>query len=382
MLHQIRRFFTVDFVKLRATRQGLPLFVDLLMIILVIINLSLIFFDWSFSYQSFRSVIEFISPTFEHWYRTTIHPNASFLDLIFVSIFITELLVRWGLAIRRRTYDKWFFYPFIHWYDVLGCIPMSGTLKLFRLLRIIGMVIRLNNLGIIDLKSTYLYRKSIKYVKIFIEEVSDRVVTNVIEGIQDEVKKDNPVVHKIASQVLIPKQAQINDWLNDRLSDTVSMTYYKHRNDIHNYLKETVTKSVYENPEIKRISLIPGIGRQIALALDSSISNITFNVIDNTIEDIAKNKRVHGIEDITSSLFGQFTEEHPDNERLNTMMKEIVNESLEIIKQQVRVKQWRINELHEQKQRLLFKLQEGRGNAAVIHARIALIDEQLAAITG
>lgn len=377
MLNKIQSFFKIDFTKLRATRQGLPLFIDILMVILVIINLNLIFFDWSYSFASFRAVIEFISPTFNHFYGLKIHPNASFLDLIFVSIFITELLIRWSLAIYRKRYDKWFFYPFLHWYDVLGCIPMNGTFKLFRLFRIVGMTIRLNNLGIIDLKSTFFYKKGSKYIEIVAEEITDKVVSNVIKGVQVEVQKDNPLIQKIALRVFEPKKEQINEWLNKSISEMLTVVYFKHRNDLNQYLKSTVNKSLQENLEIQRISLIPVIGKQIKEALDSSISNITFNVIDNSIEDIAKTKNIPAINDITNYIIQQLEIDQSGNKELSALMKGIIVETLEMVKKQVEIKLWKIDELSLQKINLLKRLENGRGNINSIKAKIEIIEKQI-----
>lgn len=377
MLNKIQSFFKIDFTKLRATRQGLPLFIDILMVILVIINLNLIFFDWSYSFASFRAVIEFISPTFNHFYGLKIHPNASFLDLIFVSIFITELLIRWSLAIYRKRYDKWFFYPFLHWYDVLGCIPMNGTFKLFRLFRIVGMTIRLNNLGIIDLKSTFFYKKGSKYIEIVAEEITDKVVSNVIKGVQVEVQKDNPLIQKIALRVFEPKKEQINEWLNKSISEMLTVVYFKHRNDLNQYLKSTVNKSLQENLEIQRISLIPVIGKQIKEALDSSISNITFNVIDNSIEDIAKTKNIPAINDITNYIIQQLEIDQSGNQELSALMKGIIVETLEMVKKQVEIKFWKIDELSLQKINLLKRLENGRGNINSIKAKIEIIEKQI-----
>jgi hypothetical protein len=377
MLNKIQSFFKIDFTKLRATRQGLPLFIDILMVILVIINLNLIFFDWSYSFASFRAVIEFISPTFNHFYGLKIHPNASFLDLIFVSIFITELLIRWSLAIYRKRYDKWFFYPFLHWYDVLGCIPMNGTFKLFRLFRIVGMTIRLNNLGIIDLKSTFFYKKGSKYIEIVAEEITDKVVSNVIKGVQVEVQKDNPLIQKIALRVFEPKKEQINEWLNKSISEMLTVVYFKHRNDLNQYLKSTVNKSLQENLEIQRISLIPVIGKQIKDALDSSISNITFNVIDNSIEDIAKTKNIPAINDITNYIIQQLEIDQSGNQELSALMKGIIVETLEMVKKQVEIKLWKIDELSLQKINLLKRLENGRGNINSIKAKIEINEKQI-----
>lgn len=377
MLRKARSFFTIDIDKLRATNEGLPFIVDLLMVMLVVINLSLIFFDWSYPYPSFQSLIEFISPTFNQFYGREIHPNTSYLDLIFVSIFITELLIRWGIAIRKKRYEKWFFYPFAHWYDVLGCIPMSGVFKSFRLFRVFGMVYRLNNLGVIDIESTFLYKKGMKYYKILVEEVSDKVVVNVLTGAQNQIDRGSPLVHQIAKQVLEPNKEKIDEWLHEQLSEVVSLTYYKHRNDLNQYLQAVVKKSVDENPEIRRISLIPGLGKQIALALESSISNITFNVVDNAIEDMSKERKVPALEDISGQLLQAFSQGADEESDLNALMKYIVHETLEIVKKEVGVKQWRVKELQDRKNSLLKRLGNGRGDKEALEAKIELIEEKI-----
>lgn len=377
MISKIKLMFTIDLRKLRATRQGSALFIDLLMVFLVMLNLGFIFFDWSYNYHSFEMLVTFLSPAFSAWYAENVHPNASYIDLVFVGIFLTELLIRWMIAISRRTYDKWFFYPFIHWYDMLGCIPMNGTFKLFRLLRIIGMVVRLHNLGIIDIKSTYLYRKSKKYINILVEEISDQVVVNVLNGVRDEVKKGNPVVQKIAREVIIPRQDEINAWMSNRISDAVSVTYFKHRMELYDYLKDVITRSVKENQEIKRIALIPGVGKIITEILDSAISNITFNVIDNAMEDLSKGKSLTAIQEISDSIMDNLLEDHPENEKLNRMMSEVVEQSIEVIKQQVALKQWRIKELEERKNRLIKQIASGSGNLTAAQAEIDIINDEL-----
>lgn len=367
----------LDLTKLKATRQGTGLIIDLVMIALVLINLGLIFFDWSFSYHSFQVLLNLIYPPFVSWYASKIQPHTSFLDLIFVSIFLTELLIRWGIAVKRRTYDKWFFYPFIHWYDVLGCIPMSGVFKTFRLFRIVGMVVRLHNLGIINLRETYIYRKLKKYIDILVEEISDSVVTNVLNGLQGEVKKGNPVVEKIATQVIIPRQDELNAWLSVRISEAVSGVYIKHRMDFYLYLQEVITRSVRENQEIKRIALIPGIGKVITEILDSAISNVTFNVIDNMMEDVSKGRNLSAIQDIADQIITQLASHEESNAEMNKMITEVVNDALEVVKQQVKIKQWRINELNERKQKLLQNIESDAFNAAAYQAEIAIIDEEL-----
>src|SRR5690606_42147929 len=46
--------------------------------------------------------------------------------LLFVSVYLTEFSIRWLVAIARRTHERWFYFPFVHWYDLLGCIPVGS----------------------------------------------------------------------------------------------------------------------------------------------------------------------------------------------------------------------------------------------------------------
>ncbi len=90
-------------------------------------------------------------------------------------------MIRWAVAIARGTYHRWFFYPFVHWYDLLGCIPV-GSFRWLRILRVVSLMFRLQKMGVVDFRDTYIGRSVIKYYRILVEEVSDRVVINVLEG--------------------------------------------------------------------------------------------------------------------------------------------------------------------------------------------------------
>ncbi|MDV7396135.1 hypothetical protein RZS08_32380, partial [Arthrospira platensis SPKY1] len=119
-------------------------------------------------------------------YAEQIHTNFVAYDLVFVAIFLTEFVVRWIIAVHRNTYHRWFFYPFVHWYDLLGCIPV-GSFRWLRLLRVISIVYRLQKYQIIDISNLYIVRFVRKYLNVLLEELSDRIVLNVLDGVQDEI---------------------------------------------------------------------------------------------------------------------------------------------------------------------------------------------------
>ena len=51
---------------------------------------------------------------------------------LFTIFLVAELVVRWLIAIVQKRYYRWFFFPFVHWYEVLGCAPQLRALRLLR----------------------------------------------------------------------------------------------------------------------------------------------------------------------------------------------------------------------------------------------------------
>ncbi len=352
---KLNRAFKIDFEKLRKNG-GTGFFVfDLLMLFIVGFNLSWIFFDISFRFDAFQNLVYKTWPAFYEFYAHKIHPNFIFYDMIFVAIFITELLFRWAIAIAKKEYDKWFFYPFIHWYDVLGCIPLSGF-RMLRFLRVFSMVYRLNRMGVIDLQSTWGYKQFMKYTSVVVEEVSDRVVVNVLNGVQDEVQKGNPVVGKIISDVVIPKQDQIIDWSSKKMGELTTEIFEKYSGNLRIYLENVVSRAVKENKEIQRIRLIPGVGKIVAEILDNSISDITYNAIKESIEDIGHERNKDMMKQISEQVLTKISSE-TDSEA-DELFKTVISDSIEVIKSEVEVKQWKLKEEIEKQKKVERKFEK------------------------
>lgn len=309
---------------------------------LLLANLALILFDLLFSSQMVQQLLLQHVPVFHDYYLRNIHRDFFAIDIWFVGIFILELFIRWGLAIKNRTYYKWFFYPFIHWYDVLGCIPV-GSFRFLRVLRIISIGMRLQRLKIIDITKTYLYAIFNKYLNILTEEVSDRVVLNVLGGIQDQVSKGNPLVDQIMTQVIEPQKPAIVEWLSHRLQFIVSEAYGNYREDLQSYVELRIQTAVEHNKEIKNISRIPVIGTTLAKNLQKAINDIVYNVIDQSIKDLGSPGNKVIIDDIAHLSLDALAMEEEDRQ-LDQVARNIVLQSLELIKDQVKVQQWKVKE--------------------------------------
>ena len=338
-----RQRIKVHYDKLRESKKSVFfLIIDLLMVSLVVISLCWMILDWHFTVNFTRNFLQEHLPTFFNWYDTKVHPNYFEYDSYFIAVFITELVIRWIVAIFQNKYYKWWFYPFIHWYDVLGCLPV-GSFRVLRLLRVYGMIIRLDKKGFIDIKHTGIYRLIKRNVDILSEEVSDRVVDNVLEGMQEEVYSDQGTIHKIVTEVIQPNQEHLVEWLAIQFQQTNSLLYQKFSKDFEKYLKKNIEEAVHENREMKRLDNIPLVGKQITEALEHAISDITFRVINKTIKDLADYNMEDQLNEVANITLDSLNKDKIDD-KLAMVIKEMVVQSLDVVREQVATKQWKIKE--------------------------------------
>lgn len=318
--------------------------VDILMVILVIINLCLLGVQLSFETYSVRHALQLYAPLIYDTYYP-IYINFVFIDAVFVSIFIVELLIRWAIAIYYRSYHSWFFYPFVHWYDVLGCIPV-GSFRILRAFRIVAIIIRLNRMKIIDIKRWYIYKMAMKYLGVITEEISDRVVVNVIETMQMEVKQGIPIADKIIDKVILPRKATLVRFISHRLQKVTADQYELNRDDLKKYIQVSVADAVNNNREMKLLNAIPIVGGLSANAIEHAIHNIAFNVVDKILQDLAsKNNRIV-IEKIADGIIEAVVAKEED-EQLQLMVADMANQILELVKEEVQVQHWKIKEAKE-----------------------------------
>ena len=315
------------------------LVVDVVMLVLIIANLFLIIVDWGFESTIVQQQLRTYAPDLHRWYDRTIHQHFLFYDLAFVAVFVVEILIRWGLAIYRRRYHRWFFYPFVHWYDVLGCIPVS-SLRSLRLLRVVAMVSKMQRIGLVDLRDTYLYRTFEKYRDIVLEEISDRVTVRIIEGLQSEIRGSQRVTERIAEEVLAPQREALIEALTHRFQEATAVAYGSQQDDFQAYLEDVIGDAVKRNREISTIASLPGVGRPVAGLLERAIQDIVFNVIDQMVADVASLDNDRVIAEVTSISTDALLSPKYD-QRLNHLARSVVLQSLDVIKDHVQIRRWK-----------------------------------------
>ncbi|MGB1219896.1 MAG: ion transporter [Alcanivoracaceae bacterium] len=324
--------------RLRLDLDTLGFAVDLLMIGLIIINLSLIIFDWLFAVPLVEQALSAAVPRFSEAYRTHVHEDFLSWDLMFVSVYLTEFSIRWIIAIVRHSHDKWFFYPFIHWYDLLGCIPV-GSFRWLRVLRVISLLYRLQKRGVVDLRDTWLGATLLRYYEIIIEELSDRIVINVLSGVQREVKGGNPLVKRIENQVLAPRKPALVDYLAERIVAAIRHTHGHWRADLGTYLGHLSEEALTRTEEGRRLAAMPVAGpRAVALVRDA-VRKGGLALADQFVEDLADPHNRHHLDQLLDSLISELA---GDRTTLNQLTRDTLLDILEQVKIQVGVQQWKL----------------------------------------
>ena len=324
---------------LKSSHQLIWFVIDFLMLGLLIVNLSFIIWDSIYNFVAVQNLLKDYAPALQSTYHP-IHERFIFYDLIFVAIFLSEFVLRWGYSIRAKVYDRWYFYPFIHWYDLVGCIPV-GSLRFLRILRVISIIYRLHQYKIIDFTNTQLFQFVNFHYEAFMEELSDRIVLKVLSGVQEEVRRGSPLFERIQQDILYPRREMLSDWISERVAVAAQEGYVPNRGALRAYLENRVDQALKQNLELSRLKYLPVVGPTIQDTLENAVGDIVANVIHQILEDLASTSNHAFIEDIVNVFLpepGQ-PQEEAENEALINLILEVVD----AIKDQVRVKHWREN---------------------------------------
>lgn len=335
----------MNFSRIRNSREYGAFIVDIIMIILLVVNLSFIMFDWAFTNRWFQDLVAGLHTGFFEFYRDQIHPDFLMYDLVFVGIFLTEFVVRWGIAIKNQRYHRWFFYPFIHWYDILGLIPV-GSMRFLRLLRIVGIMHRLHRLGVVDLTDNPVFDFFTRYSNILVDEVTDRVVLKVLHDMKSEVQEGAPLIDQIVEDVIRPQQEQLVDWLSWRVRKASGHSLDAYKDQINAYVDRRISYAVANNKEIARLEQIPLLGSYFTGTLEKAITEIVNNVIQGTIRDLASVDNRLFLREMSDVIFEDIVKDETDK-HINRVISNILTQCLDIIIEKVKVQQWKQQETPE-----------------------------------
>ncbi|MFB9866000.1 ion transporter [Vreelandella sulfidaeris] len=309
---------------------------DFFILVLVVINLGLLLFDSLFIIGPISQGIESIAPGFHAFYADTIHSRFITIDLVFVSFFIADVLLGWSIAIAERRYHRWFFYPFVHWYDVLGCIPLAGF-RLLRILRVVSLLHRLQRLGIINVRHWDTFQFFAKYYDILLEELSDRIALKLLGNVQQQVGATDSLTQQVIDRVIMPRKAQLIQEIAQRLEGTVGNAYQNNRQAIMAAISDLVTRTLRESPEIQRFNRLP-MGQQATSAMEASLSGVAQRLVDELLLGIHSDEFKRLVERTADSGFDTWL---TVDEGSNRVTEQVLYDTLEMLKEHIQRQRWK-----------------------------------------
>lgn len=306
--------------------------------VLVAVNLVLIVFDTLFVAPAFAHLVHAVSPAFHGWYKANVHAHFVTIDLFFVAIFLFDVLCGWANAIWRQRYHRWFFYPFVHWYDVLGCIPLAGF-RWLRVLRVIALGMRLQGLGLIDVRRWRVYAVGKKYTDILVEEISDRVVVNVLSGVQDELHSGGrELTTRVVREVIQPRREALVATSAAQVEQAASASYAANRDEIQAYVGKLVERAVSGNLAIAGLERIPLLGTVVTRSIEWAIRDAVNNVLDEVVAGFGSPEFDDLVQHVADSVFQQLVDSKSAS---SPELRQALSEVIDLLKQQVTVRRWK-----------------------------------------
>ena len=322
---------------LKGQNETAFLILDIGLIFLISLDLLWLLVDAILLNSGFGVMLERFFPAMLHGYHHHWHDKLLVCDSIFTCFLIAELLLRWSVAVRKQTYYSWFFYPFVHWYDVLGCIPLP-PFRALRLLRLVSIVWRLQKHNVVDFSETSFYQFFGKYYQIVLEELSDRIVVHVLDGVQQEIREGGPLTHRLADDVLKPRRDVIVPWLADLLARTSAQTYLPSREVMGQYLDARVRMAIAANAELQKLKRrLIFVGSPLEAELQQIVSDLLTQLMNVILSDISRPGNIV-IGDVAAGLFDAATSPH---EAMDEALRNILLDAIDLIKAQVSVQQWK-----------------------------------------
>ncbi|GCA54785.1 hypothetical protein PSCT_00960 [Pseudomonas sp. SCT] len=304
-------------------------------VLLVCINLSLILFDSLFALQPVSAVLADLVPELHARYQQSVHANFQYIDLGFVAIFVLDVLLGWTVALFERRYARWYYYPFAHWYDVLGCIPLAG-LRWLRVLRVGTLLIRLQRLGLIDMRGWAIYGLFSRYYYLLIEELSDRVMVRLFGRLQQEIGASDDLSRRLLQEVVRPRKQRLLNDISRRLQDMLETGYRDNRGAIEGYVSQLIHQALQNNPEMHNLRRLP-LGNRLASTLDDALSDIAARLLQGAVEGM----RGPQFQALAGNLADEFFDAWVyQDKNTDLALEELLVDVIEVLKQQVLDRRW------------------------------------------
>lgn len=314
---------------------------DILMLIAISIDLLLIGLDTILMSNFAGNVSRWLAV--ESWlsiYQYSIHDPLRTAGGFFTIFLIVELLVRWAISVKNQQYYRWFFFPFIHWYEVLGCFPQ---LRALRLLRAIVIGRRLYQLGYQVLPQSWLDSGKF-YYDLLLEELSDRVILTATDNLRTQLadvhSKDaliQTTINNNRGQIETTLLSMLRQELVPRLQ--ASLATPNRQDGLSQAVGLAVQDALSNTPELRRyLKMIPIAGGLIEAQLLNIGQHVGENVATAVNQQLLNPK---ALDRLMVNIAQGIAAIDTTNPELETLIASIIDDSLTAFEEQVKIQQWK-----------------------------------------
>lgn len=316
---------------------------DIVMLILLVVDLCLIFAD--------NLLMSELMSKLAQWggfgeilniYQVTHHLSLSVIGGVFTLFWVSELLARWLLAIKRRTYYRWFFFPFVHWYEALACFPILRALRLLRA----GIIIkRLHDTGVMVIPKKWITSAQF-YYHVILEELSDRVILTAIDNFREQMRQSGTYDTLILTTINRNRaefESVVLDLLRRELAPKLQQAFLAQTGQrLSHDIGTSVEQALLDTPELRRyLKLIPIAGGMI----ESQITNVGRHIGENVTmavnEYLFDEKTLDALMIHIAKGVANIDTTHP---QLQNFVSVVIDDTLNAFEKQVKVQQWKHKE--------------------------------------
>jgi hypothetical protein len=208
------------------------------------------------------------------------------IDLPFVLLFTVELLARAFYIKRRHIGFSWLNAILSRWYDLFLLIPF------WRLLRIIPVVIRLDQARLLDIQPVWQHINQ-AFLANFAEEITEIVVVRVINQIQGSIKRGE-LTRWLSQKENLKPYIDINN-VNEveaiagiLVQTIIYQVLPKIQPEITAILRHNIETVCNQVPVYRNLQILPGIGQaqaQFSEQLATQITTNLYNVLVSAVKD-------------------------------------------------------------------------------------------------
>lgn len=316
---------------------------DIVMLILLVVDLCLIFADNLLMSELMSKLAQWGGfGEMLNMYQVTHHLSLSVIGGVFTLFWVSELLARWLLAIKRRTYYRWFFFPFVHWYEVLACFPILRALRLLRA----GIIIkRLHDTGVMVIPKKWITSAQF-YYHVILEELSDRVILTAIDNFREQMAQSgtyNTLILTTINRNRAEFESVVLDLLRRELAPKLQQAFLAQTGQrLSHDIGTSVEQALLDTPELRRyLKLIPIAGGMI----ESQITNVGRHIGENVTmavnEHLFDEKTLDALMIHIAKGVANIDTTHP---QLQNFVSMVINDALNAFEKQIKVQQWKHKE--------------------------------------